>query len=375
MTIRRFVALVGMDAEFIARNKARLGAGFDLNVFSDLSACLAQFQAHRPDVIVIDIASAGDEGFVLHRALRDDFDLGDVFQLLVCRAEDVAREGFAPDDFLNSPAEDAALFVKLDSACKRLEDKEAAREQMAYAQSVAFTSMSAMGELGVVMQFLSRSFTCDNVQAVAQLALDSLIQYELEGVAYLIWEGDRFLLGTDGADVPPHIQDLIEQRRTLGRIVEIDSRLIVNYDYVSLLVTNLPVDDPAKLGRIRDNLATLAEGVQSRVTGLLLEHDNQLKQQAIRYAAQEIRDSLKNIHTRQTDDLAHMTELVEQVINDFEQDFLHMGLHVAHENMLIGDLVDLRRRIADIISHPGEVHEKLQVLITALETIAGDLPA
>ncbi|MEW6678279.1 MAG: hypothetical protein AB1421_10195 [Pseudomonadota bacterium] len=373
--MRRFVGLVGMDSAFIDRSKAKLAEHYDLNVFSDPATCLAQIQAHKPDLIVIDTALTGEAGFALHRALRDDFDLGDVFQVLLCSREDVAREGFEPDDFLTTPGDDAALFAKLASASKRLEDKGAIREQMAYAQSVAFTSMSAMGELGVVMQFLSRSFTCDNVQSVARLALDSIAQYELEGVAYLIWEGEHFLLASNGSDVPTHTRNFIEQRRTLGRIVEIDTNLIVNYDYVSLLVTNLPQDDPARLGRIRDNLATLAEGVQSRVTGLLLEHDNHLKQQAIRYAAQEIRDSLKNIHTRQIEDLAHMTELVEQVINDFERDFLHMGLHVEHENMLIGDLVDLRRRIADIISHPGEVHEKLQVLINALETIAGDLPA
>jgi hypothetical protein len=251
-------------------------------------------------------------------------------------------------------------------------DKAASREQMAYAQNVAFTSMSAMGELGVVMQFLSKSFGCDNIQAVAALALESLRQYELEGAVYLIWEGDSLARSTTGGGLPEDQRTLIEQRRTLGRILEIDRNMVVNFDHVTVLTTNLPEDDPQRLGRIRDNIATLAEGIESRIQGLLLEHDNTLKQQGIRYATWEIRDSVKNLDTRQLADMAQTRDLINKVIDEYEDAFLHMGMLPEIENQLIGELVDLRRKIAEIISRPGEVHQKLQSVIAALETLAGE---
>ena len=123
----------------------------------------------------------------------------------------------------------------------------------------------------------------------------------------------------------------------------------------------------------RDNIATLAEGIESRIQGLLLEHDNILKQQGIRYAAWEIRDSVKNLDARQMADLGETRELINKVIDEYEDAFLHMGMLPEIENKLIGELVTLRRKIADIVSRPGEVHEKLKTVIAALETMAGEV--
>lgn len=375
MAQKLFIYLVSADESFIAQHKERLTREADINVFRTVAECRNGLAAHRPDLVIIDTSLPEDTGFLLHRELRDDFDLSDLFQLLLCSHEDVSREGFDADDLLIRPVNDAVFWHKLENVRKAFEAKSAAREQMAYAQSVAFTSMSAMGELGVVMQFLSKSFTCHNIQSVGSLAIESLRQYELEGVAYMIWEGDSIALTTEAGDVPKAQRDLVEQRRTLGRILEIERNLIVNYDHVSLLVTNLPEDDPQRLGRIRDNIATLAEGVESRIQGLLLEHDNILKQQGIRFAAGEIRDSVKNLDARQMADLEHTSALVNQVIDEFEDAFLHMGLHASHENILIGNLVALRQKVGEIVGHPGEVHDKLRIVIAALETMAGEVQA
>jgi hypothetical protein len=285
----------------------------------------------------------------------------------------VAREGYAAQDQLIRPVSDELFWRKLEQLRKLFEKDAATREQMAYAQSVAFTSMSSMGELGVVMQFLSKSFACATIQSVTELAVESLRQYELEGAIYALWEGDGLIRTTDGGELPERYRTLIDQRRTLGRLLEIDRNLSVNYDHVSLLVTNLPESDPQRVGRIRDNLATLAEGIESRIQGLLLVHDNILKQQGIRYAVWEIRESVKNLNERQAADLNNTGVLTNRVIDEFEDAFLHMGMLPEIENQLIGELVELRRKIAEIIGRPGEVHSKLQTVIAALETMAGQV--
>ena len=373
MANKLFVFLVSADESFVSRHKQQLAHEVDLNVHRSAAECRAALGVRRPDLILLDTGLPNDEGFALHRELRDDFDTSDLFQVLLCTAEDVEREGFDADDQLLKPVTDAVLQRKLAQLTKVFDHNAAAREQMSYAQSVALTAMSSMGELGVVMQFLSKSFACHNIQSVAALALDSLRQYELEGTIYMVWEGDGLSLTTDGAEPAEDTKNLIAQRRTLGRILEIERKLIVNFDHISVLITNLPEDDAQRRGRIRDNIATLAEGIESRMQGLLLEHDNVLKQQGIRYAVWEIRDSVKNLDARQMDDLARSRALVNGVIDDFEDAFLHMGMIPEVENQLIGQLVDLRHKTAEIVSRPGEVHEKLQTVIAALETLAGEV--
>ena len=370
MTDKRFISLVTADETLIARHKERLSREFDLNVFRDAGECRAALNVHRPDILIIDTGLPNDAGFNLHRELRDDFDLSDLYQLLLCDEADIAREGFDADDELLKPFGDIVFMRKLTQLGKTLAAKDSAREQMAYAQNVAFTSMSAMGELGVVMQFLSKSFSCANIQAVGSLAIEALRQYDLQGAVYLIWEGDGLALTTEGDALAPATRQLIEQRRTLGRILEIDQSLVVNYDHATILISNLP-EDSQRLGRIRDNIATLTEGIESRIQGLLIEHDNLLKQQGIRYASWEIRDSVKNLDARQTADLVQTRTLTSQVIDEYENAFLHMGIQPEIENQLIGELVELRRKISDIIGRPSEVSEKLQIVIASLDTMAG----
>lgn len=373
MNIKLFVFLVSDDEAFIAQHKALLSREVDLNVHRSAADCRSALASRRPDLILLDTGLPNDEGFKLHRELRDDFELADLYQVLICTVDDIARDGFEADDLLVKPVDDQMLRYKLTLLGKTFGEKAAVRDQMAFAQNVAFTSMSAMGELGVVMQFLSKSFACHNIQSITALAIESLRQYELQGAVYVIWEGDGIALTTEGTALPETQRSLIEQRRMLGRILEIDRNLVVNFDHVTVLVSNLPEDDAQRLGRIRDNIATLAEGIESRITGLLLEHDNTLKQQGIRYAAYEIRNSVKNLHARQMEDLTHSRRLISQVIDEFEQAFLHTGIQPAIENQLIGDLVDLRRKISDIVGRPGEVHEQLNIVLAALDTIAGNV--
>ena len=368
-----FLHVVSADDAFVDRVRRHMAGKAECCAFGSAAACLNGVRRHAPDAVLIDLSLPDDGGFELHRSLKGDFDHADIYQLLLCPPAMLGRDGLEPDDLVTSPAPEALIEFKLDALLRLFEARAGVRTQMEYAQNVAFTSMSAMGELGVVMQFLSKSFACQNVQAVARLAVDALRQYELEGAVYLVWDGDHHVLTTDEAPLSAEQETMILQRRTLGRVLEIERNLVVNFDHVTVLITNLPVDDATRLGRIRDNVATLTEGVESRIQGLLLEHDNLLKQQGIRYAVHEIRDSVIDLDARQMADLMQTGALVNAVIDEFETAFHHMGLHVEHENVLIADLVELRQKIGEIVGKPGEVHQKLKIVVEALQTLAGEI--
>ena len=150
--------------------------------------------------------------------------------------------------------------------------------------------------------------------------------------------------------------------------------MIVNFEHTSILVRQMP-EDVEQCGRLRDNIAMLCEGVEARVTGLLMEHDNVLKQQGIRYAVCEIRDSVANLHARQLDYLKTGRDMIGQVTDDFEDAFVHLALMPEAENQLISQLVNLRQRLTDLWSQPGEVEARLQSVVHALEVLAGDVGA
>lgn len=372
MDFKPFVFLTSADRDFVQRVKEALSAHVDLNIFHSAADFKQALSKRQPQALLIDTALPDLDGYALHREIRDDFDTGDIYQLLLCSEAEASRDDMVADDFVLKPMADGVFLRKIALLKKTLENRQRANEQMSYAQSVAMTAMSSMGELGVVMEFMSKSFICRSIQAVADLALKAIKQYELESIIYITWEGDSLIAKTDNAEVLPADHEHIAQLRPLGRLLEINGQLVVNFEHTTILIRQLP-DDSTRCGRLRDNIAMLCEGIEARVTGLLMENDNLLKQQGIRYAVCEIRDSVANLHQRQLAYLAAGRDMIGQVTYDFEDTFLHLGLMPEVENLLISQLVTLRQRMAELWSQPGEVEAKLQSVVHALEVLAGDV--
>jgi DNA-binding response OmpR family regulator len=374
MNRRPFLFLATADEAWITAHKEALLQEFELNIFRRGADCQAALADREPDILLLDTALPDVDAFAMHVAIRDDFSTSDVYQLLLCTEAEAGHEAFVGNDFIVKPFSDSVFFQKLALLKKTLARERVAKEQMSYAQSVAMTAMSSMGELGVVMEFLTKSFTCRTIQSVGELTLNAIRQYELDSIIHFTWEGESFTARTDGAEITAEDREHIAQMRTLGRLLEIKDQLIVNFEHTSMLIKNMP-DDSARCGRIRDNIATLCEGVESRVMGLLLEHDNLLKQQGIRYAVCEIRDSVANLYDRQVADLTEGRAMIAKVTDDFEDAFVHMAVMPEIENQMISQLVTLRQRITDIWSQPSEVDAKLRSVIGSLETLAGEVGA
>jgi hypothetical protein len=88
---------------------------------------------------------------------------------------------------------------------------------------------------------------------------------------------------------------VLEKLRDIGRIFEMGSRAVVNFDQVSLLVENLPVDDPDKVGRLRDHLAVLAESADMRMAALDATAERDLQKLGIEAALGELKSALQNV--------------------------------------------------------------------------------
>ncbi|MDD2885384.1 MAG: hypothetical protein PHT48_10120 [Dechloromonas sp.] len=372
MQMLPFVFVVSADMAWVARIKPALTARCELNVFSSLAACRTALQATQPAAMVLDAEMSGEDVLQFLRDIKDDFSTSDVRVLLLCDASLAESTDFLADDFLVKPFSNALFEQRFRLLCQALQQAAEVRSQMSYAQTVAMTAMSSMGELGVVMDFMSKSFARRSIQSVGDLALGSLQQFDLDCVIHFAWEGESYTARTAGAEVLAEDREHIIQMRTLGRLLEINDQLIVNFDHASVLVRQLP-EDMERRGRIRDNVATLCEGIESRLQGLLLENDNLLKRQGIRYAVCEIRDSVANLYARQMADLAAGRDLMGRVIDDFEETFAHLGLLPEVENALIGQLVGLRQQISAFWERPAEVELRLRSVVGSLETLAGDV--
>jgi len=74
------------------------------------------------------------------------------------------------------------LEMRLQPILQALELRRELNEQLRYAQRTAFAAMSSMGELGIVLEFLCKSFTCGEPVILSNLLLEAVEKYDLKGI-------------------------------------------------------------------------------------------------------------------------------------------------------------------------------------------------
>lgn len=305
--------------------------------FHDAESCLARLDAEKPDMFLLDVVLPGMDGYALCRHLKDDFETSDIPVTFVSGLDDIearlAGYDAGGEDFICKPFEPEELLRKVRRAQRILKENRQLRDMAGYAQKTAFTAMSSMSELGVVIDFMRRSFACDSDTALGRQILASVEQFGLECAVQVRSEGHEHTFSAEGCDLPLETA-VLNHVRTQGRIFEFKHRGVYNYGGITLLIKNMPLDDPDRCGRLRDDLAILAEGADARLQSIALERRNHRTRDGIGQALSELcgmLDACKRDHVADQEAGERlMLEMQEALIASF----VSLGLTEAQEEDL-----------------------------------------
>ena len=258
------------DAEVQRRIlSALLGKTYEVVTFASGEAF---FQAMpNVDLILLDIDMIGMNGYEVCRRLRQTEALAGLPVIFVSghdtTPERVAAYEAGGDDFIVKPVAANEVLHKIGQILQKRRDLAALADQSREAQKVAFTAMANAGELGVLLDFMRRCAGCTQAEEIANHMLNAIRELGLAGAVQV-----RTAEGTlerETENVAGTLQaSVMESLRNMGRVFTFGSRGIVNYEHVSVLVTNLPTRDDEHLGRLRDHLALLAEGAEARLAAM-----------------------------------------------------------------------------------------------------------
>lgn len=271
-----------------------LDKGYAVQAFADGAAFLASPDSF--EAVLLDIEMPELSGYDTCRRFRQQ-SRGAGVPIIFVSAHDTTPERVAAyeaggDDFLTKPIAAHELRHKLGNAIELRERMRSLASQSSDAQRVAFTAMSSMGDLGVVIEFLRKSALATNYSVIAARLLAAMKAWGLHGAVEVRGRHEQVRLNAEGP-ITAMQAAVLEKLRDIGRIFEMGSRAVVNFDHVSLLVENLPVDDPDKVGRLRDHLAVLAESADMRLAALDAASERDLQKQGIEAALDELRAAMQ----------------------------------------------------------------------------------
>jgi hypothetical protein len=136
----------------------------------------------------------------------------------------------------------------------------------------------------------------------------------------------------------PLEESVIERSKSMGRIFSFGNRLIVNYDSVSLLVTNMPVADEALCGRIRDQVATIAEAAELAVGNIDLRTEAVTRADELRALAGVSRKAVEELRGSYREQQVATRLELEAMAHTIESLYVHLGL-TNNQEFTISDTV------------------------------------
>ena len=117
--------------------------------------------------------------------------------------------------------------------------------------------------------------------------------------------------------------------------MERGARLILNFGAISMLIKNMPLDDPDRCGRIRDNVAILLEGVEAKLHEIEIEYHDDMLKQKLKQLVAESNDALQHIAQLQQDHKETSVRIMDELMRDLEGSFFKMGLTEEQEEILL----------------------------------------
>lgn len=340
-----------------------------VHTFASAAACLEALPASRPDLFLLDVTMPVMDGFALCRHLKDDWDTQDIPVVFVSASDDLETRllGYEAggEDFIQKPFEPAELLSKIHVAGRILAEKKALREQAGYAQRTAMTAMVSMGELGVVLQFLSKSFACDSLEELTLALLDAMRQYDLQSALQMRMGEVVLTLSANGRNLPLEVS-VLNHVRDSGRIFQFKSRCVFNYGGVTLLVNNMPLDDPDRCGRIRDNGALLAEGADARLRAIETEVLASQRRAGIEGALPRLYATLDGVQNNYRRNCFELTQVMIEFQETLTKAYIHLGLMERQEEMISGMANEFMLRVV------GTQDASLEI-VGQLEGLADDL--
>jgi CheY-like chemotaxis protein len=340
--------------------------------FGSGEACLAALDL-QPDIILLDVEMPGLDGITVCRRLREagcartQVIFVSIHNDLETRLRSYDAGG---NDYIVKPVLPEELAPKVAVARQLLAQQRGLEAQALQASQVAFAAMSSMGELGIVLQFLRNSFASASSRELSAALVDALRQFGLEGLLAAGRGAQRVCLSTQGACSQLELS-ILDHAAGLDRLFQFHDRLVVNYPNLCLVVSRLPIADDDHVGRLRDNLAILAEGADARLAAIAGDAVRSAQHRGIDRAVAGLSAVLESVEQQQQEHRLNVLYAMDQYILDLERSFVHLGLTEAQELALSTAARATAAHIGQLLGDGRGVADQLHTVTMGLRQLGG----
>jgi len=316
-------------------------------------------------IILMDVMMPEMDGYEAARYLKNHPSTQDIIIIFVSAMDslDSVISGYEAggSDYLTKPVRPDELLRKIQLQIANKKIQTTIETEKKFAMDTAMTAIVSGGEQGILLNFMRQSFTINSIEKLGKLIVNSCINFELD-VSVQLRSADQELHFSQQEDMSPLEIEFLSRVKTAGKFREKRQYFVANYGDVILLVKDMPLEDERR-GRLRDHLAILVEGADTRLKSLQVLRD---LYEVINTSNKDLQD----IKGMQTEFISDINQNMDDVLMDLESSFLGYGLTEDQEDKLL-NVVESGIKKSEKSAKLGDaVDNKLKKIVNKLENIA-----
>jgi len=368
--------ILGVDDESLNRYimEDSLGDDYEVNCVDSGKSCLKAVQERAPDLILLDVSMPDMTGLEACRQLRQHpkhQDIPIIFVSALVSAEDrLAGYEAGGNDYISKPFDFNELSKKINLALDNSHEKKSLKHDSQEAMSTAMTAMMGASELGVILRFLQDSFMCADFKKLSEKVFECLAAYNLHGTLMFLENNQQHFYFVRGEEKPLE-KSVLQQFHSSERIYTFGNRAIFNTPRVGLLIRTMP-EDEGKSGRLRDHLAVLIDGVDSRIKAILAEQVVAKKQMALADVIEKTKNQLNVIDEKHRQQRFNNAQLLSKMGEEIEKSFIYLGLDEKQENEMLGIIAKTERDSDQLFKQGIEIDKVFDDIVAGLVKVLDD---
>ena len=309
-------------------------------------SALQDLMPSPPDVVLLDVNLPGTDGYQICQLLRQDYLPAESAVLFTSglMADDDIMQAYSAgaDDYLIKPIRMQELLVKVVQVWRNRLQQHGQEQQTQSALQMAFDAMRTSSELGEILRFQESLHPLHDENAIAAACFNMLQEFGLMG-SLLFFMGVEPVFYRDDGGQPTLERESMLAARARGRMYHWKHLTFLNFEYVTILFRNMPITDEARYGVVKDQICLMFNGMDAKLSSLMLVRREAEKQQKLKAVTQV---------------LAAVAREIEQQSEAFAQQFERILLDM--ETNLQAELAQFNLMETEEAAILGRINESLQ---------------
>lgn len=340
--------------------------------FPSAATCLERLHDGFPDLFLLDVEMPEMDGYELCRRIKASpagKQVPVIFLSSHDRLEDVlAGYDAGAEDYVLKPFEHIGLQRKIDNLMRIVRERSAAQAQAKEVEEVVSVFSDSLNDNAIIIKYLRSLNECSEYHDVVDLTLSALDSSHVGGAIQIRMRNVEKTFSHAGEDRPMEIA-VMNHVRDMDHIFEFNTRAVFNFGRISILVTNMPLSDPGLCGRIRDNLAIIAESADAKLSAIQSGADNQHLRAEIADLLDGLSKTVDSYGHRYDEARARASLHTAGLTDRLLVALAHVGMRADEEEAIIGLVRADSEKLIDLFDFAGETSTNLMNLRSRLEDL------